>query len=82
MKHTHCVVGRHDWQHHVSKELGGPGAGHDLRSRRGAETRVYGKPPSKGVVGSGGCQLPMENISCADLSHSCLLNSSRRLAAV
>jgi hypothetical protein len=54
LKDIRCVVGRHDWQHHVNKEMGGPAAGYDLCSRCGAEKKVYGKPPSKGVVGPGG----------------------------
>jgi len=45
-----CLVGRHDWQHRVNKEMGGPDAGYDLCSRCGKEKKAYGKPPSKGVA--------------------------------
>ena len=54
MKNILCLVGRHDWQHHVDKEMGGPNARYDLCSRCGTEREGLGKPPSKGVAGPGG----------------------------
>lgn len=54
MKNMLCLLGRHDWQHHVNPEMGGPNAGYDLCARCGTEKKVYGKPPSRGVAGPGG----------------------------
>lgn len=45
-----CLLGRHKWQHHVNKEMGGPNAGFDLCARCGKEKKAYGKPPSTGVA--------------------------------
>lgn len=45
-----CLLGRHKWQHHVNREIGGANAGFDLCARCGREKKAYGKPPPTGVA--------------------------------
>ncbi len=53
MKNVLCLVGRHEWQHQVNTERGGPGSGFDLCRRCGTEKKSYGPPShaSRGIPG-------------------------------
>ena len=44
MKRILCLLGRHEWQHHVNHEVGGPDASFELCSRCGNEKDKHGPP--------------------------------------
>lgn len=53
MRDVRCLVGIHQWVHHVNREKSGKGGGYDLCSRCSREKKSYegtGNPSFKGPL--------------------------------